>query len=662
MVRRPFDVLGIEVTRDTKQIKKAYAALVRQYHPEEHPTEWGRIHEAYETAMAYAEGRQQDYIKRQEEWRIGLERADGSGQETEDEVLNVRDREVVENAEYGTIFQEVQTQWIQEKIEREQKLRIRLEELGKLPEKHAVKEWKHFFAEEFLPGEDTESLMLLLEILRKYPLPKKALQLIEAVMKERLNDYNAKERSDCSDLVREVIRLCAYKPVSQRREGRKTFSWLWIFAVFAVCICAAGIARQRSGYVSASDVSEKAAVYLNEKYGQDRYMAEMLRAEKITLFTSEEDRIESYKITVEDSEGAAAYAVRYLEAEDDTFAIFDNIQAEEIRQAFEARINERTGHAEGKLFWNSETDGSMSGGIGNGMFRTKYEGDFDAFIEEETQARQRAPKGVKWSVSSAARPANGVCDYYIQDSTVQTMREKFEGKEFPEDAGLLEVLEGCAADYRVQLQGIALPGNFFEEKMRQAAWDDTEMSVYGDVAAGYSLEPSIPFLMLTGWYVALPPEKEELSDIHNSMYARETVQMGSGIYGAESSIRTYPFETESEWNFGSMQKVETPANLGLTEEKRKKAVSFQLAPGTVLSNDCCLAIDKEVYGIADAGYQVFISDGVGTDWSEASVSEYEEVGVKLKYGHVLDGEGFVFLEYHAVENGTTAEIVTIVNP
>lgn len=662
MVRRPFDVLGIEVTRDTKQIKKAYAALVRQYHPEEYPAEWGRIHEAYETAMAYAEGRQQDYIKRQEEWRLGLERSDGSGQETEDEVLTVRDREVVENAEYGTIFQEVQTQWIQEKIEREQKLRIRLEELGKLPEKHAVKAWKHFFAEEFLPGEDTESLMLLLEILRKYPLPKKALQLIEAVMKERLNDYNAKERSDCSDLVREVIRLCAYKPVLQRRVGRKSLSWLWIFAVFAVCICAAGIARQRSGYVSASDVSEKAAVYLNEKYGQDRYMAEMLRAEKITLSTSEEDRIESYKITVEDSEGAAAYAVRYLETEDDTFEIFDNIQAEEIRQAFETRINERTGHAEGKLFWNSETGGSMSGGIGNGLFRTKYEGDFDAFIEEETQARQRAPKGVKWSVSSAVRPTNGVCDYYIQDSAVQTMREKFEAKEFPEDAGLLEVLEGCAADYQVQLQGIALPGNFFEEKMRQAAWDDTEMSVYGDVAAGYSLEPSIPFLMLTGWYVALPPEKEELSDIQNSMYARETVQMGSGIYGAESSIRTYPFETESEWNFGSMQNVETPANLGLTEEKRKKAVSFQLAPGTVLSNDCCLAIDKEVYGIADAGYQVFISDGVGTDWSEASVSEYEEAGAKLKYGHVLDGEGFVFLEYHAVENGTTAEIVTIVNP
>ena len=167
MVRRPFDVLGIEVTRDTKQIKKAYAALVRQYHPEEYPAEWGRIHEAYETAMAYAEGRQQDYIKRQEEWRLGLERSDGSGQETEDEVLTVRDREVVENAEYGTIFQEVQTQWIQEKIEREQKLRIRLEELGKLPEKCAVKAWKHFFAEEVLPGEDTESLMLLLEILRK---------------------------------------------------------------------------------------------------------------------------------------------------------------------------------------------------------------------------------------------------------------------------------------------------------------------------------------------------------------------------------------------------------------------------------------------------------------------------------------------------------------
>ena len=39
MVRRAFDILGIEATKDTRAIKKAYALMAKQYHPEEHPAE-----------------------------------------------------------------------------------------------------------------------------------------------------------------------------------------------------------------------------------------------------------------------------------------------------------------------------------------------------------------------------------------------------------------------------------------------------------------------------------------------------------------------------------------------------------------------------------------------------------------------------------------------
>ena len=54
MVRGAFDTLGIKVTKDKKAIKKAYSALVKQYHPEEHPEEWSRIHDAFQEAMEYA--------------------------------------------------------------------------------------------------------------------------------------------------------------------------------------------------------------------------------------------------------------------------------------------------------------------------------------------------------------------------------------------------------------------------------------------------------------------------------------------------------------------------------------------------------------------------------------------------------------------------------
>ena len=55
MVRRAFDILGIEATKDTRAIKKAYALMAKQYHPEEHPAEWEKLYGAYQTALEYAQ-------------------------------------------------------------------------------------------------------------------------------------------------------------------------------------------------------------------------------------------------------------------------------------------------------------------------------------------------------------------------------------------------------------------------------------------------------------------------------------------------------------------------------------------------------------------------------------------------------------------------------
>ncbi|MEZ3469274.1 MAG: DnaJ domain-containing protein, partial [Schaedlerella sp.] len=55
MVRRAFDILGIEITKDTRAIKKAYALLSKQYHPEEHPAEWEKLYGAYQAALEYAQ-------------------------------------------------------------------------------------------------------------------------------------------------------------------------------------------------------------------------------------------------------------------------------------------------------------------------------------------------------------------------------------------------------------------------------------------------------------------------------------------------------------------------------------------------------------------------------------------------------------------------------
>lgn len=55
----PYDILGIDRGADKKAIKRAYAELVKQYHPEEYPEEWKRIHDAYEQAMKLASEKKQ---------------------------------------------------------------------------------------------------------------------------------------------------------------------------------------------------------------------------------------------------------------------------------------------------------------------------------------------------------------------------------------------------------------------------------------------------------------------------------------------------------------------------------------------------------------------------------------------------------------------------
>lgn len=54
-----YEILNIDRDADVKTIKKAYAKLVKQYHPEDNPEEWKRIHDAYEQAMQLASGKKQ---------------------------------------------------------------------------------------------------------------------------------------------------------------------------------------------------------------------------------------------------------------------------------------------------------------------------------------------------------------------------------------------------------------------------------------------------------------------------------------------------------------------------------------------------------------------------------------------------------------------------
>lgn len=727
MVRRAFDILGIEATKDTRAIKKAYALMAKQYHPEEHPAEWEKLYGAYQTALEYAQTAEELLENEYGSGRVGKGGAamgaagdgfaGGGGSGTAGETYfdeNVTEAEgdafsggdaagsaddafsggdapraaaetetsagepfsVSSNAAYGTFFQEAQEQWLRKKHLHEQFMRQKLRELVSLRWPKAVKAWQQFFDTDLTMDEDEEILLILLEVIRENALSEKVFYLIMTNMNSRLRFYAEMGDSDRALAAMEIVKYCSGQIPLLHRKAERRRKWIGIPAALAAAFFLLAMTGLHQESVTEGGVSVLAAEYLNEKYGVSDYTAAELETEKIQLIGSNEDRIDSFEVREPESGNIIAYAMRDIEEAEGTFACFDNLQESEIKDAFEKRLNALTGHEEGRLFWDSSFSDSLSGGLENGFFHTKYEGDFDAFIRQETKERSNAPGVMTSFLISDYCSLNGLCDYYLPDPEVETMREWFALTDYTEDPDLQASLRQGAADYLLQIRGVILPKKFFQEKTERAEGKRSGIYVLRDVHGTLGMEPLMSFLMLTGWYVNLPPEDEKILNISSGMYMQPVISMGEGIYGAESTLRGQAFETDPAWGTGSMVKTENPDSLDLTEEEKEKAVSFRLGDGYVLKNDYCLAIDKELYGIADADYRVMVTkqNGFSMDLAgqhleaedgtalERYVSSYAEPDAALRMGYALDGEGYLFIEYRAADMAEEADIITVINP
>lgn len=731
MVRRAFDILGIEATKDTRAIKKAYALMAKQYHPEEHPAEWEKLYGAYQTALEYAQTAEELLENEYGSGRVGKGGAamgaagdgfaggggsgaagetyfdenvteaegdafsDGDAAGSADDAFSGGDApgaaaetetsagepfSVSSNAAYGTFFQEAQEQWLRKKHLHEQFMRQKLRELVSLRWPKAVKAWQQFFDTDLTmdedEDEDEEILLILLEVIRENALSEKVFYLIMTNMNSRLRFYAEMGDSDRALAAMEIVKYCSGQIPLLHRKAERRRKWIGIPAALAAAFFLLAMTGLHQESVTEGGVSVLAAEYLNEKYGVSDYTAAELETEKIQLIGSNEDRIDSFEVREPESGNIIAYAMRDIEEAEGTFACFDNLQESEIKDAFEKRLNALTGHEEGRLFWDSSFSDSLSGGLENGFFHTKYEGDFDAFIRQETKERSSAPGVMTSFLISDYCSLNGLCDYYLPDPEVETMRERFALTDYTEDPDLQASLRQGAADYQLQIRGVILPKKFFQEKTERAEGKRSGIYVLRDVHGTLGMEPLMSFLMLTGWYVNLPPEDEIILNISSGMYMQPVISMGEGIYGAESTLRGQAFETDPAWVTGSMVKTESPDSLDLTEEEKEKAVSFRLGDGYVLKNDYCLAIDKELYGIADADYRVMVTkqNGFSMDLAgqhleaedgtalERYVSSYAEPDAALRMGYALDGEGYLFIEYRAADMAEEADIITVINP
>lgn len=147
-----------------------------------------------------------------------------------------QDAQVIEDAAYGTIFQEEMSSWAEEKAEHRRLLQERLHRLAALWNKKAVKEWEYFFREEFSREEGADGLLLLLEIVRKHKLSEDILFLVQTEMEDRIDYYDSRGEADCKRLAEEILVCCQIRcvqsqktrqrPVQPRKTRRRALSRL----------------------------------------------------------------------------------------------------------------------------------------------------------------------------------------------------------------------------------------------------------------------------------------------------------------------------------------------------------------------------------------------------------------------------------------------------
>lgn len=557
----------------------------------------------------------------------------------------------------------------------------RMYELMRIKNKTAYAEWKRFFENEFTEENDISLMQTLLEIVRAYPLQSDVVRLIADVMSVRAHQYQTKQESDKSLMATEIVKYAqaqiprqaagvnngvsgSYGNHKRKKGGLRAV--IIIASVIVVISITVVIIMSLIAGSKEKAVCEQAAAYLNEKYEGTGYTAEELDADEAYLFGGAENDVDAYWIDDRETYSRIVYAVS--EKGKNEFTCFDNLQEREIETAFEEKMNSITGQTEGRLFWNSSS--GSAGIIEDGVFQTTFEGDFDEFMEKESAVREACP-GVKKKKTYASPAAkNGNCDYYMPDPVILNMRQRLTTAELTKDEALQETLNKYADEYDVQLRGIMLPQEYFNARMNvmgQSKWESSTFDPEEDISGGTWISPKVPFMFMTNWYVNVPSEDEKMLGIKNTIYTMPAFSAGEGIYAVQSiiadSMRLY---TESEMT-GSFGKTDIPESVELSDSEKVNAFSICYKGGNELDSDFTLALDKEVCGIADRGYKVFITeidnvDEMEEETEEYNVYSYNEEGVSLRYDQVMEGEGYLFIEYPSFYDWEKPHVITIVNP
>lgn len=551
--------------------------------------------------------------------------------------------------------------------EENKRLEQRLYELMQMKNKNAYAEWKHFFEQEFTENVDISVMQILLEIVQAYPLKVDIVRLIIKTMTIRAQQYQSVQDSVRENLAVQIVKEAQAQIPQQtdtienkgygNRKRRRLFGIL--AACFVVLVIGIGIVTSIVNNARKKEILQQAVEYLDEKYGHSGYEAADLKLEEAYLSLDAKDKLKAYFITEKGKYDNIIYAI--AEKRESDYTYFDNLQNKEIKRALQDEINTLTGRSEGKLLWNSisGSDGAME----NGYFHERYDGDFDAFIEKETKVRESAQKKGSIEMDESDTAKNGKCNYYLPDLNIDTMEQRLTMEELPQDEKLQEILENCAEKYQMQMFGIVLPKKYFEVNVNHIREDNYR---YLPTANIYKTEmqPEIPFLLMTGWYVGIPEKDELLLDVQSAAYTVKPVLVSDGVYAAPEKIKGNEKIYKASELEGSFITTDVPKSVELSDDQKEKAVSIRFRGNRELQEYLSLAIDKEACEIADGGYQIFITEYSGEEerTRELEALPYQDEYAYLGSGYAMDGEGYIFIEYPSYYDwDILPAVVTIVN-
>lgn len=332
-IEQIFASLEIEPTKEQRIIKKAYAKKVKQYHPEECPEEWKRIHDAYEEALNYAKGNADAIILIDRNKDSNEELLKEENQEHEENIINP----IEEQSETRKEQREKNCEEIKQNSELNQSEQLNNEELPLADEKNSIEyndlfqkvqekekkkssteivktnfnrmqsfgtdvpdeKWSTFLkSAAFMEAcREEEFLLFLNYAITKTKWEPSILRLLQEVMEEIRTSLEAEMLLAHANIVKQIIIQCksftGYNVVEKMKKGKekeqtkkKVVFWpilISIAVIFGVVMIAVKliywddrttVSKKIPVKITEEEAKREAVQYLNEKYTDSSYEVE----------------------------------------------------------------------------------------------------------------------------------------------------------------------------------------------------------------------------------------------------------------------------------------------------------------------------------------------------------------------------------------------------